>query len=75
MEPIESRRAKEISSKVMVEALICLDVVREGRIHDLSWRSDPVDDDTFETLGVIRPGTGDTFLNLAKNEYETYRRL
>ena len=62
--PIKTCGAQQGSSAVVVKASTGLDIARDMGSQRLAFRSNPIDDWTFHTLGVISPGTIGTLLDL-----------
>jgi hypothetical protein len=62
--PIEPSRTKKHPRSIVVVTTIGLDVAGKGWGQRSVPRAYPVQHSTFQTLGVIRSGTRDTFLNL-----------
>ena len=62
--PINASGTEKRPSGVMVVAAVRLDAARKRRSQSGASRGYPVQDDALYTLGIIRPRTGDTLLDL-----------
>jgi hypothetical protein len=64
--PVHTRGTKKGTGDFMMEATVCLDIPRDGRVECLAERDNPLENGPFQTLGVIRPGARGTFLKLQR---------
>lgn len=62
--PVKAHRAHKSSSVVMIKATASLDIPRDMRDQQLPFWSNPIDDQTLHSLGIISPSTVGTLLNL-----------
>ena len=64
IQPIKTSGAKKMTSNLMIETSINLNIASERRYERLITQCEPVNDGTLQTLGVVRSGTARAFLEL-----------
>ena len=58
----------------MVKTTIYFDITCQRRAQRLTTRGNPIQDGSFQTLGVVRPRAASTFLNLHEAYHQVHQR-